>query len=436
MKRLFVFLIAVLLVSSIAFAQGTTEGTDDEKIVLTGYMQIDPANVQYAGHNEIMEKYQADHPELEFKIEYASGEAFHQKFQSMAASKQIPDVFTCYGGARTAYIQDPGYVLDLNTTNFITDDFKSGFQDATFKTQGPNGELWMIPPSMAVCHAVYANNEILNKLGLEYPKTYKEMLDQIPVIKAAGYNVCSMGNKDPWVVNSWLLSLLVDRVCGPEWFMDAAHGRNGAKFTDPCFVRCLSLIKEMNDKGFFSPGVNQMSNGEASQEFYQEKSVYLINSGWASGPMDSDLSQERRNNTLMEVFPEIEGEVRHNSSTATTSEGFGISASLKGTKEAEAAWDFIKYYTGKEGATIRANYGEVPTYNVDPSQVKMETMQAKFAEFQETHPMGYVFDSVMNGEGVTILNQDIQAMMLGNGTPEEIAANYEKWVAANDTNRE
>ena len=127
MKRLCIFLIVVLLASSFVMAQGTTEGANDEKIVLTGYMQIDPANVQYAGHNEIMEKYQAAHPELDLKIEYASGEAFHQKFQSMAASKQMPDVFTCYGGARTAYIQDPGFVLDLNTTSYITNDFKRWF---------------------------------------------------------------------------------------------------------------------------------------------------------------------------------------------------------------------------------------------------------------------------------------------------------------------
>ncbi len=50
--------------------------------------------------------------------------------------------------------------------------------------------------------------------------------------------------------------------------------------------------------------------------------------------------------------------------------------------------------------------------------------------------MGYVFDSIMDGEGVTLLNTAIQAMMMGNGDPKQIAADYEAWVAANDSNRD
>jgi raffinose/stachyose/melibiose transport system substrate-binding protein len=437
MKKTLLMLLATVLVGGTLFAQGAKESASDNgEITLTGYMQIDPANPQYAGHNAVIEAFEKDYPNIHLDIEYATGEAFHQKFQAMAASKKIPDVFTCYGGARTAYIQDPGLVLDLNSTDYLTDEFKSTFSEATFKSQGPNGELWMIPPSLAVCHTIYANTAILDELGLTYPETFDELLAQIPAIKAAGYYPMSMGNKDQWVVNSWLLSLLVDRIGGPEWFMDAAQGKNGASFSDPEFVRCLEIIQEMTDEGLFSPGVNQMGNGEADQEFYQQKSVYLLDAGWRSGGMDSQLPLEQCEAIEMEVLPAFSNEVRSNSSTATTSEGFGIAKSIEGTAKADAAWTFIKYYTGEKGATIQAAYGTVPTCNVDMTKVKMGNMQAKFAQFQMDHPMGYVFDAVMNGEGVTLLNADIQAMMMGNGSPKAIADKYEAWVAENDTNRE
>ncbi|MDY4610261.1 MAG: ABC transporter substrate-binding protein [Sphaerochaetaceae bacterium] len=433
MKKLTVVILIVSLLSSVAlFAAGTKEAAaTDGRIVLKAYMQIDPTLSQYAGHNAIMAAFAEKYPNIVIEPEYASGEAFHQKFQAMAASKQVPDIFTCYGGARSAYVNATGQVLDLGK-KYLTADVKKEYSSATWAAQGANGEYWIIPPSLAVCHTVYANHDLLAKLGLTYPETYEEWLAQIPVIRAAGYYPVSMGNKDPWVVNSWLLSLLVDRLGGPQWFMNAATGANGASFTDEPFVRSLAIIKEMTEKGMFSPGVNQMSNTEADQEFYQGKSVYLIDAGWRTSGMDRDLSDSMKAAVQMHVFPKIKGEVTSNTSTATVSEGFGISSKLEGTPKADAAWTFIRFYTGEEGAAIRASYGDVPSYILDLSKIQLAPMQAKFAEFQAEHPMGYVFDAVMGAEGVNMLNSDIQAMMLGNGDPAAIAAKYEKFVAANE----
>ncbi len=431
MKKISAILIVFLIAIAMVFAQGGKASTsDDGKIHLKAYMQIDPTLSQYAGHNAIMKAFAEKYPNIVIEPEYASGEAFHQKFQAMAASKEIPDIFTCYGGSRSDYITKTGLVLDLRE-DYLTDEIMDQYSSATWSEQGSDGQYWMIPPSLAVCHTVYANTDLLKKLGLEYPKTYSEWLEQIPIIREAGYYPVSMGNKDPWVVNSWLLSLLIDRLGGPEWFMNAAKG-NGASFTDEPMVRSLEIIKEMTDKGLFSPGVNQMSNTEADQEFYQQKSVYLIDAGWRTSGMDNDLSEQMKASVEMYVFPEIEGEVRHNTSTATVSEGFGISAKLKGTEKADAAWTFITFYNGEEGAKIRAEYGDVPSYKLDLTKIKLAPMQAKFATFQATHDMGYVFDAVMGAEGVSILNNDIQAMMLGNGEPKDIAAKYEKFVEQNE----
>ena len=435
MKKVLVILL-VLLSMTFAFASGGKEAADtgvsaDGKIHLTAYWQIEPADSQYESHNVIMEKFAEAYPDIVIEPEYATGESFHQKFQAMAASKQMPDMFTTYGGARSAYITATGQVLDLRE-DYLTDEIMDEYSPATWAAQGDNGEYWMIPPSLAVCHVVYANTAILEELGLTYPETYEEWLDQVPVIRAAGYYPVSMGNKDPWVMNSWLLSLLIDRFGGGEWFMDAAKGENGASFTDEPMVKSLEIIKEMTEKGMFSPGVNQMSNTEADQEFYQGKSVYLIDAGWRTSGMDVDLPESMKENIEMFVFPELPGEVTHGTSTATTSEGFGIAKSLKGTAKADAAWTFITYYNGAVGAAIRAEYGEVPSYKLDLTQIDLATMQAKYAEFQATHEMGYVFDSVMGSEGVSVLNNDIQAMMLGNGEPAAIAAKYEKFVAQNE----
>ncbi len=434
MKKTALFALVLVLAMTFVSAAGTKEqSSDDGTVTLTAYMQIDPANDQYAGHNAVMAAFEEKYPNIKLDIEYASGEAFHQKFQSMAASKQIPDIYTCYGGARTAYVTETGLTLDL--TPYLDDAFKSQFASATWNPQGSAGVIYMIPPAFSVCHTIYANTAILDKLGLEYPKTFDEWLSQIPTIRAAGYYPVSMGNKDPWVVNSWLLGTLIERFGGKEWIMKAAKGE--ASFTDEPFVKALDVIKQMSDAGLFSPGVNQMSNSEADQEFYQQKSVYLIDAGWRTSAMDAALPADQREAIKMTVFPALDGEVTHNTSSAVASEGFALSKALEKDKaKLDAALTFIKFYTGTEGATIRAEHGDVPSYNLDLSKVNLDVMQKKFVEFSAEYPMGYVFDSIMDGEGVTMLNTDLQAMMMGNGDPKQIAADYEAWVAANDSNRD
>ncbi len=433
-KRFIVFLILLVMVAPV-FATGTKEAENNDVVTLTAYMQIDPASSQYEGHNRIMEAFAEANPNIKLNVEYAGGEAFHDKFKAMAASGDIPDLYTCYVGARTGYVTETGLTMDLRP--LLTDEFKDSFVSATWATpQGKNGEIYTVPPSLAVCHSVYVNTKLLHKLGLEMPKTFEELMAQVPVIREAGYYPMSMGNRDAWVVNSWLLSVLVDRFGGREWFEDAAHGKNGAKFTDEPFVKSLEVIDRMTKEGLFSPGVNQMGNGEADQEFYQGKSVYLMDAGWRTSSMDKDLPKDFVDGLEMIVLPAFEGEVSVNSSTAVPSEGFGIAKAIEGTKKADAAWKFIQFYMGEEGAKLRASNGGVPTYKLPEGSVDMKFMQNKFAQFSEEHPMGYVFDSVMNGEGVAQLNADIQSMMLGNGNPKDIAAKYEKWVAENDTNRD
>ncbi len=115
----------------------------------------------------------------------------------------------------------------------------------------------------------------------------------------------------------------------------------------------------------------------------------------------------------------------HNTSGAVASEGFGIAKAVEKNRLNDAALTFVKFYAGEEGANIRAQYGEVPSYNLNLDQIELDIMQKKFVEFSAEYPMGYVFDSIMDGEGVALLNTDTQAMMMGNGDPAKIAAEYE-----------
>lgn len=406
---------------------------DDDSTVLTTYFQIDPANPQQQGFVDTLKEFEALYPDITFENEYATGEAFHQKFQAMAASRQLPDLFTVYVGKRTAYITETGLVADLR--DFMAEGFQEQFLPSTWAKQGANGEIYTIPPSMAITHAFYINTEILNELGLEEPKTYEDLKKQVPIIREAGYYPVSLGNKDQWPLNSWLLSVFVDRLGGKEW-LDAARVGD-ASFTDPVFVDALAYIDDMVKNDVFSPGVNQMSNQEADEEFYQQKSVYLIDAAWRVSAMINTLPVEQQEQIKITVFPELLNEVSVGSSAAVPSEGFGINAQLSpDSVKGKIAWEFIRFYNSKEGAEKRLLKGEVPSFRLTYDDYGLPYLQNELAKFASTVPMGYVIDAQLDAEGMGILNPAIQAMTFGEKTPLEVAQEYEDWVSQNETDRQ
>lgn len=427
---LFVCLCSVAFV--FAMGQGDNAKTDpNAPVTLSVYMQMDLANPQSAYWPETVAAFEKKYPNIKLEFEYVNGEAFHDKFQIMAASGDIPDVFTTYAGARSGYVLDRGMVKDLRP--YLTDDLKSKYNPAIWSPQGPNGEIYIISPNLAVCTVVYVNPKLQKKLGLTTPKTLDEMIVQVSTIRAAGLTPLAFANKGQWQAQSLLLSMLTDRMAGTAWFDKAMVGK--AKFSDKQFVDAINVIKKMTDSKLFPPGVNQMEGTASWGEFIADKAVYLLDAGWRISALKKAAKPEDYAQYQLMAFPAVTGEVTHGSSAATTGESFGMNAKLTGAK-ADAAWKFISFMSGKEACEILTKYGTTTTYKLDLSKFNIDQLTKQYINLINNQSMGYVIDAKMDSEGVnSLLNPGIQAVMIGQKTPAELANEYEAWVAANDSHR-
>ena len=424
-----VALIAFALAS--ALFVGAQAAKTDAPVALTVYMQNDLANPQSAYWPVTLDAFSKKYPNIKLDFEYVSGEAFHQKFQAMAASGDIPDLFTCYAGSRSGYILDRGMVKDLRP--YLTDSFKKQYNSAIWQPQGPNGEIYIISPNLAVCTVVYVNTKLQKQLGLATPKTLDEMIAQVPKIRAAGYTPLAFGNKDQWQAQSLCLSMLVDRMGGTAWFDKAMKG--SAKFTDAPFVDAISVIKKMVDTKLFPAGVNELEGPQAWGEFVQGKAVYLLDAGWRVSALKAAAAPADYAGYSAIAFPAVSGEKVHGSSAATLGEALAMNAKLTGAK-ADAAWKFLSFIYGQEGSEILMKYGTVPTYKLDYSKFDVDSLNKQYIALINSQSMGYVIDAKMDSEGVNnLLNPGLQAVMMGTKTPAQLASEYETWVAANDSNR-
>lgn len=424
MKKSAALLALVLLCASVLGAQS-------KPVTLSIYMQQDMADPQYEYWPVTLKAFQAKYPNIKLDFEYVAGEEFHQKFQAMAASGEIPDLFTCYAGARSGYILDRGMVKDLRP--YLTSSFKKQYNQAIWQPQGPHGEIYIISPNMAVCTVVYVNTKLQKQLGLKMPKTLDDLIAQGPAIRKAGLTPLAFGNKAQWQAQSLCLSMLVDRMGGTAWFDKAMKGQ--AKFTDKPFVDAISVLKQLVDTKLFPAGVNELEGPQAWGSFVQGKAVYLLDAGWRVSALKAAAKPEDYAGYAAIAFPAIKGEKVHGSSAATLGEALAMNANLKGDK-ADAAWKFLSFIYGKEGAEILMKYGTVPTYKLDYSKFNIDSLNKQYINLINNQTMGYVIDAKMDSEGVNnLLNPGLQAVMMGTKTPAQLAAEYEAWVAANDSNR-
>lgn len=430
-KRILMAFAIVALIGSFVFAGGQQDTAEDDDVITLQVMHyLDLADNTSSGNfEELVDAFHAANPDIRLEFDYLFNEPYHNKLQSSAIAGQLPDAVFLWPGKRTGEVTGSGAVKDLSPW---VEGVRDEFAPAALAPQGPNGEIWELPEQVTATHVMFANERLLDELGLEFPETLEELLEQGEVIREAGYIPIAMDNADGWQMQSTLLSALVERTAGRDWFDRAVVG--DASFSDSEFVRAVEVIETLHENEMFSPGINQASYGEALTDFVTEEAVYFIDGGWRTSNLSGEMTEDQFEYVSYNVFPELPNEQGQSGSTAIVpGTGFGMNAELEG-EMAEAAWEWIYFFAGPEGSRIKAEQGWLPAVDIElPADSPVLTL--KLADFLNSTPGGYVIDAVMDAEGMGVLHPLLQEMMFGNVTPQEVGDRYEEWVANNDSGR-
>ena len=418
------FLVVALMMMFAMMAQAETT-----KLKMYAYQDLaDPVAV--ANWKEVTDAFTKANPDIELEIEFGFSEPYHNKLQTMAVGGQLPDLIFLWPDKRTGMVTGAGLIKDLSPW---IKGHEAEFSAGTLTPQGPKGAIYELPEQVTDTHVMYVNEKLLKDLGLTFPKTMDELLAQGEKIRAKGLIPIAMSDKDGWPMQSCLLSALTERAGGMDWYNKAIKG-NGASFADPEFINALSVIDTLSKKEMFSPGITQMAYGDDMTQFVKEQAVYWIDGGWRVNNLVKELTAEQKAYVSLKTFPEIPKQKGQAGSTAQVAgTGYGMNVKLDGAK-AKAAWKWIWFYSGPEGSKIRRENGALPAYKLPP-QEGLDPMLVKLVKFVDETPVGYVIDSVMDAEGMAGLHAGLQEMLIGAKTPQQVAKEYEAWVAAKDSNR-
>jgi raffinose/stachyose/melibiose transport system substrate-binding protein len=423
-------LAALLSIGGVSFAAAQT--------TLTALVPFTKVDNQYFALEDMYARFREQHPDITIEFDFLEHDAYHTKLQALAISGGLPDIMALWPGKRTGYLTDRGFIRDLRPL-IERDNLAASQKDIFLAAQGVNGEVYELgQPFVNYSNVVYANEKLLAELGLTYPATLEEMLAQVPAITAAGYRPMVFGDESSWVMQSCLLSMLTARVGGLDWFNAARTGAGGASFNDAGFVGALQIVRDMVDGGLISESEPATTREQAMSLFVSGKSVYFIGGIWEVSNLEASLSAEMKSEIGMYRFPDIAGQkTSGKSSSGALSTGYGI-ALASSDAEAEAAWEWVKFNIDPANADLMIKHGNIPTFkeaNIEPL-IEGDLKRATYTFASGIDTVLPVIDDKMDAEGVNeIVNAGLQELILGATTAVELAARYETWVAANDSNR-
>jgi len=429
MKKGLLFTILLLNALVPGFAQSET-------ITLRVLYYLDSRPDSVADADLWFNEFTRQYPNIRIERENLFDEQFHDRVSAYAAAGNLPDVMYVWPSGRSDYLHDMRLLKDL-TPLINRDNIRGSFLPVTMDpSHQHSGYMAMIPQSIIAAHAFYINMEVLNDCGLKPAGTYAELKAQVPVLRAKGYQTVSIGAQSDWVMQSCLFSMIAGRFCGAGWHERIFNGQ--AKFTDPDFVNALNFFKQLFDDGVIQRSAVGVDYGEGPGLFAANRSAYYIDGDWRVGAFLTDpytryalISASRQNNFKIGVFPDIPGARINSSSSIFLGTGYGMSAAIPaGSPREEAAWNLIKYLTGREVSQLSIEheyYTTASRTDLNFQAMRLEPMQRAAAELGRNFSNGtIIIDAVFHSEIYGPINYGLTEIAMGRKTPQQLAAEVQR----------
>lgn len=295
---------------------------------------------------------------------------------------------------------------------------------------GQNGEYYGVPWDWGAVGFFY-NKALFTKAGLDPakpPTTWKELLDSVSKLKAAGITPISIGEKDKWPGHFWY-AYLATREGGQDAFLKA-YNRTGS-FADPPFVKAFQDFKQLVDLNAFQDGFLAATYGDQETTFGNGQAAMELMGQWSPGTQKSNSSSGKGIGTDLGwfPFPMIEGGAGN--PTDVFGGGNGIAV---GKNAPDAAVDFLKFVVSKDNQIAAASsdkgLGAVPVVKGAESAIASDPILTAIVDARNNAPYFQLYydQFLPPALGGAILDA-VESIAAGAATPADAAAAVEAEAA-------
>lgn len=388
-------------------------GSETEKITLTMMHPWTSPNVDNEVYKARIAEFEKQHPDIVIKQDGVPAAQYKTKLRTLAAANNLADINVVWPGADLSPLVAGNLLSPIND---MMSNWSSILPENALAGFNVDGKQYAVPTKQTFVDIIYYNKEMFAKVGYNtFPDTYDKFIDAVKKLKAAGIQPISLGNKEQWPLQSSYISIIGDRFTGSDFLPGVLEKK--AKFTDPEFVKALSVIDELTKLGAFNTDANNMDSVQAQDYFIQGKAAMHISSSTVDGRVR--INNENGDKFGIALFPSVNGgKGDPKKSAGVVQYGISIKSGLDEKKQ-QAAEEFMKFFVNEDLYKELIRKGVVVPAKVDvPEDASPYLKEMLALTGNGTAP---VFDSVIPTQVVDVLQNGLQALTVGQGSPEELA---------------
>jgi len=379
---------------------------------------------------DLVDAYVKAHPNVQLNIDATSHDAyFTVKYKSMVAADSLPELFHVNSSDMLSSWSAKRLHDWTDSLNADTQ-WKSSLLDLWTETTF-GGRVWAIPYQFITNEAIYYNADILKKAGYSsFPTTWEDMLVFYQKVKDLGYIPIAMGDKAGWPMWSHVGEILCEYIMGPDWVKEVGAYSGKQDYSDPRFLTVMTMIKQLNDKGFFMSDVLSDDGTDAFQYFITGKAATMWSGSWHVGTITNNAPADFQAKVGVTPIPRPAASVASvKPAMFTGGSGWELAGNVKMN---EAQWkvvqDIVKILTGPEYSKFVVEASGIPVVKMQFvtgwDANKVPKLQQDLNKLISAAPRIPLMNQEQSGPEMTdVLYKACQDVIAGTVTPQQAVQN-------------
>lgn len=407
-KKMILPLVSMLVMSILLSACGGGDKAASGENGSSGSGKVTISFMHWRGEdseafNKTIDAFEKENPNIHVEMQTLPSDQYQSTVQSKISDGSTGDVFASFPGAQFQAFRKAGLFTDLTGSSFL-----SAYNPKLIEAGQHDGKQYAIPYQLVYNDPIY-NVKLFEKYGLTPPKDWEGFLALCQKLKDNGIIPIAFAGADIGP-GQFMNTMVMNNAPSDDIFTKVEAGE--AKLTDEFWVKTLTQIKELNDKGYFQPNALGTKDPAAGALFIQEKAAML-----ASGSYQLAQNKQQNPNLEQKLLAPITVSADQAKYEGVHTTTFMLAVNSK-SKHPEEAKKFLEFLSKPDVASAYANQ---TGQNVTVNDVKYDTPELQVAgEWANKKTVFQPRFTILNGDNQKAVTNSIQAVLSGT-SPEEAA---------------
>jgi len=353
--------------------------------------------------NKTIDAFEKENPNIHVEMQTLPSDQYQSTVQSKISDGSVGDVFASFPGAQFEAFTKAGLFTDLTGSSFL-----SAYNSKLIEAGQLDGKQYAIPYQLVYNDPIY-NVKLFEKYGLTPPKDWDSFLALCQTLKDNGIIPIAFAGADIGP-GQFMNTMVMNNAPSDDIFTKVEAGE--AKLTDEFWVKTLTQIKELNDKGYFQQDALGTKDPAAGALFIQEKAAMLASGSYQLA--QNKLQNPNLEQKLLAPITVSADQAKYEGVHTTT---FMLAVNSK-SKHPEEAKKFIEFLSKPE---VAGEYANQTGQNVTVNDVKYDSAELQVAgEWANKKTVFQPRFTILNGDNQKAVTNSIQAVLSGT-SPEEAA---------------